>query len=52
MKKQKPQEKINRFEKGPYKLPLALQVAAAKARKEQPELITVTGRIMGYVHLD
>jgi len=41
MKKQKPEDKINKFERGTYRLPLALKLAAEKAKKEQPELISM-----------
>ena len=51
MKKQKQEEKINRLERQAYRLPLALRIAAEKAKKEQPELIAVSGKIR-YVHLD
>jgi hypothetical protein len=33
----------------PYKLPPALKLAAEKAKKQQPELIAISGRIR-YVH--
>lgn len=34
-----------------YKLPPALKLAAEKAKKQQPELIAISGRLR-YVHLD
>jgi hypothetical protein len=33
----------------PYKLPPALKLAAEKAKKQQPELIAISGKIR-YVH--
>jgi hypothetical protein len=33
----------------PYKLPPALKLAAEKAKKQQPELIAISGRVR-YVH--
>jgi hypothetical protein len=33
----------------PYKLPPALMLAAEKAKKQQPELIAISGKIR-YVH--
>ena len=39
------------FEQGAYKLSPALKLAAEKAKKEQPELIAISGKLR-YVHLD
>jgi hypothetical protein len=36
-------------EEKPYQLPLALKLAAAKAKKHQPELIAISGKLR-YVH--
>jgi hypothetical protein len=36
-------------EKKPYTLPLALKLAAEKAKKHQPELIAISGKLR-YVH--
>jgi len=47
----KKKEKIQPFEQGAYKLSPALKLAADKARKEQPELIAISGKLR-YVHLD
>jgi len=47
----KMKEKIKPFEQPTYKLPPALKLAADKAKKEQPELIAISGKIH-YVHLD
>jgi len=33
----------------PYKLPPALKLAAEKAKKQQPELIAISGKLR-YVH--
>lgn len=49
--KLKEDKKVKPFEQGAYKLPLALKLAAERAKKEQPELIAISGRIR-YVHLD
>ena len=38
-------------EKKPYKLPPALKLAAEKAKKQQPELIAISGKIH-YAKLD
>ena len=35
----------------PYKLPLALKLAAEKAKKQQPDLIAISGRVR-YVNLE
>ena len=35
----------------PYKLSPALKLAAEKAKKQQPELIAISGKLR-YVHLD
>jgi hypothetical protein len=50
MKKPEP-KKINKLEQKVYRLPPALKLAAEKAKKEQPELIAISGKIR-YVHLD
>lgn len=50
-KKSKDDKRIKPFEKPAYTLSPALKRAVERARKEQPELIAVTGKI-GYVHLD
>ena len=42
-------EKLNDVK--PYKLPPALKLAAEKAKKQQPELIAISGRIR-YVNLE
>jgi hypothetical protein len=42
-------KKIQPFEQSAYKLSPALKLAAEKAKKEQPELIAISGRIR-YVH--
>lgn len=44
-------EKINKLEQKEYRLPPALKLAADKAKKEQPELIAISGKLR-YVHLD
>ena len=49
--KSKEGKKIKPFEQGAYKLSPALKLAAEKARKEQPELIAISGKLR-YVHLD
>lgn len=49
--KSKKDKKVMPFEKPAYTLSPALKRAVERARKEQPELIAVTGKI-GYVHLD
>jgi hypothetical protein len=48
-KKLKEEKKIQPFEQGVYKLPLALKLAAEKAKKQQPDLIAISGRVR-YVH--
>jgi hypothetical protein len=50
-KKLKDEKKIQPFEQGAYKLPPALKLAADKAKKQQPELIAISGRLR-YVQLD
>lgn len=45
----KKKEKIIPFEQVAYKLPPALKLAAEKAKKQQPELIAISGKIR-YVH--
>ena len=50
-KKLKEDKKIMPFEQGAYKLSPALKLAAEKAKKEQPELIAISGKLR-YVHLD
>jgi hypothetical protein len=35
----------------PYQLPPALKLAAEKAKKQQPDLIAISGKLR-YVHLD
>jgi hypothetical protein len=47
MKKQ--DKKVMPFESGSYRLPPALKLAAEKAKKEQPELIAISGKLR-YVH--
>lgn len=49
--KSKKDKKIKPFEKPAYKLSPALKLAAERAKKEQPELIAISGSIR-YVHLD
>jgi hypothetical protein len=49
--KSKEDKKIVKFERGAYRLPPALKLAAEKAKKEQPELIAISGKLR-YVHLD
>lgn len=49
--KSKDDKKIKPFEQPAYTLSPALKRAVERARKEQPELIAVTGKIR-YVHLD
>jgi hypothetical protein len=44
-------KKIQPFEQSAYKLPPALKLAAEKAKKQQPELIAISGRLR-YVQLD
>jgi hypothetical protein len=50
-KKLKEDKKIQPFEQGAYKLSPALKLAADRAKKEQPELIAISGKLR-YVHLD
>ncbi len=50
-KKSKDDRKIKPFEKPAYTLSPALKRAVERARKEQPELIAISGNIR-YVHLD
>ena len=50
-KKLKEDKKIMPFEQGAYKMSLALKLAAEKAKKQQPELIAISGRLR-YVQLD
>jgi hypothetical protein len=45
----KKKEKIQPFEQVAYKLPPALKLAAERAKKEQPDLIAISGRVR-YVH--
>jgi hypothetical protein len=47
--KLKEDKKIVKFERGSYRLPPALKLAAEKAKKEQPELIAISGKLR-YVH--
>ena len=49
--KKKEKEKIKPFEQPAYTLSPALKRAVERARKEQPELIAVSGKLR-YVHLD
>jgi hypothetical protein len=42
-------KKIQPFEQSAYKLPPALKLAAEKAKKQQPELIAISGKLR-YVH--
>lgn len=49
--KLKDEKKIQPFEQGAYKLPPALKLAAEKAKKQQPELIAISGKL-NYVKLD
>lgn len=51
MKKKKQEDKINKFERGTYVMPIALRMAAARAKKDQPELIAISGAIK-YIRLD
>ena len=44
-------EKVKPFDQGSYKLPPALKLAAEKAKKQQPELIAISGKIH-YAKLD
>ena len=41
----KKKEKVKPLEQGAYKLPPALKLAAEKAKKQQPELIAISGKI-------
>lgn len=41
----KKKEKVKPFEQVAYKLPPALKLAAEKAKKQQPELIAISGKI-------
>lgn len=50
-KKLNEDKKIQPFERGAYKMSPALKLAADKAKKEQPELIAISGRLR-YVQLD
>jgi hypothetical protein len=50
-KKLKEDKKIQPFEQGAYKMPPALKLAAERAKKEQPELIAISGRVR-YVNLE
>jgi len=50
-KKLKDEKRIQPFEQGVYKLPPALKLAAAKAKKQQPDLIALSGKLH-YVQLD
>jgi hypothetical protein len=45
----KKKEKIIPLEQVAYKLPPALKLAAERAKKEQPDLIAISGRVR-YVH--
>jgi hypothetical protein len=47
----KKKEKIIPFEQVSYKLPPALKLAAEKAKKQQPDLIAISGRVR-YVNLE
>ncbi len=47
----KKKEKIIPFEQAAYKMPPALKLAAEKAKKQQPELIAISGRVR-YVNLE
>jgi len=49
--KLKEDKKIQPFEQGAYKLPPALKLAAEKAKKQQPDLIAISGKIR-YVNLE
>lgn len=51
MKKKKPEEKINKFERKAYVMPISLRMAAARAKKDQPELIAISGALK-YIRLD
>jgi hypothetical protein len=44
-------KKTQPFEQGAYQLSPALKLAAEKAKKQQPELIAISGRLR-YVQLD
>jgi hypothetical protein len=50
-KKLKDAKRIQPFEQGAYKMPLALKLALEKAKKQQPELIAISGNTH-YVKLD
>ena len=50
-KKSKDAKRIQPFEQGAYKMPLALKLALEKAKKQQPELIAISGNTR-YVQLD
>jgi hypothetical protein len=47
----KKKEKIIPFEQVAYTLPPALKLAAEKAKKQQPDLIAISGRVR-YVNLE
>jgi hypothetical protein len=49
--KSKEDKKIKPFEQPAYKLSPALKRAVERAKKEQPELIAISGKLR-YVHLD
>ena len=49
--KSKEDKRVKPFEKPAYTLSPALKRAIERARKEQPELIAVSGNLR-YVHLD
>jgi len=51
MKKKKTEDKINKFERGAYVMPIALRMAAARAKKAQPELIAVSSTLK-HIRLD
>ena len=47
----KKKEEVKPFEQVAYKLPPALKLAAERAKKEQPDLIAISGRVR-YVNLE
>ena len=51
MNKKKTDEKINRLHRNQYKMSAAMKLAAERAKKQQPELIAISG-VLRYVRLD
>lgn len=49
--KLKEEKKIQPFEQIAYKLPPALKLAAERAKKQQPDLIAISGRVR-YVNFE